>query len=155
MPMSPPLVSVLIPAFNAAAYLEDCLASVWLQVGEFELDVIVIDDGSTDATAAIVGRHAAARLLQQTQHGPAAARNAGITVARGDFIAFLDADDLWPAGSLKARMDVLLNHRDAAMVFGDCRQFDSGGEWNQTLFEAGRLGPVSYTHLTLPTNREV
>jgi hypothetical protein len=97
-----PLVSVVIPVHNGARFLADAVSSILAQ--EYaELEIIVVDDGSTDDL-----QQALARLpvdvayLHQPQQGPAAARNAGIEAARGEFIAFLDVDDLWPAGALDA-----------------------------------------------------
>jgi glycosyltransferase involved in cell wall biosynthesis len=95
---SEPLVSVIIPAFNSAATLGDTLASAAAQ-SHRALEIIVIDDGSTDATARIAAdfcaRHPRARLISQTNQGVAAARNRGIAEAKGEFVAPLDADDLW------------------------------------------------------------
>jgi glycosyltransferase involved in cell wall biosynthesis len=90
-----PKVSVVIPAYNVAPYISQCLASVFAQTHR-DYEVIVIDDGSTDATAEIVARSSEqVRLLRQRNQGAAAARNAGILAARGELIAFLDADDAW------------------------------------------------------------
>lgn len=139
-----PLVSVVIPAHNAAAHLVDCLASVRAQVGEFDLETIVVDDGSTDETAAIAGRHPDVKCLTQPNCGPSAARNAGIAKARGEFIAFLDADDLWPPGKLAAQLKTLKQHDSAALAFGDCRQFDASGARPRTEFEANGLGTAAW-----------
>lgn len=91
-----PLVSVVIPAYNAARYLTGSIPSVLAQTwADFEL--IVVNDGSTDATEACVEsfRDDRIRLVSQANRGLAGARNGGIRAARGEFIAFLDADDLW------------------------------------------------------------
>jgi len=91
-----PLVSVVIPAFNAVRFLTGSIPSVLAQTWtDFEL--IVVDDGSTDATAACVQAFddPRIRLVSQTNRGLAGARNGGIREARGTYIAFLDADDLW------------------------------------------------------------
>lgn len=100
---TPGLVSVVIGAYNAAAFIATTCRSVMRQTYP-HLEVIVVDDGSTDDTAAIVQALAAAdpriRLIQQTNQGVAAARNAGIAAARGEFIAPLDADDVWDPAKL-------------------------------------------------------
>ena len=124
-PAASPCVSVIIPAYNAAAHLAPCLASVRVQRGDFTLDTLVIDDGSRDDTVAIARGQAGVRVITQANRGPSAARNAGIAATTGEFIAFLDADDLWPVGKLDAQLDVLTRHPDAALAFGDCRQFDA------------------------------
>jgi len=147
-----PLVSVVVPAFNAAAHLGDALGSVRAQTGAFEMEVIVVDDGSADDTPRVAQAHGGVHLLRlDANRGPSAARNAGIAAAQGTYVAFLDADDCWPAGSLAARVDVLQRQPDAAMVFGDCRQFDENGAHEHTLFEDGALGAAAWGTLgTLP-----
>jgi glycosyltransferase involved in cell wall biosynthesis len=94
----PPLVSVIIPAFNMAEFIDRTIDSAVNQTHR-ELEVIVVDDGSTDATCDIVQKWAARdsriRLLRQPNAGVAAARNNGIRASSGEFIAPLDADDLW------------------------------------------------------------
>lgn len=135
-----PELSVVIPAFNAGRHIEACLGSVFGQGADLALEVIVVDDGSTDGTAARLDGFPQVICLQQSNMGPAAARNAGIRQARGEFVAFLDADDLWPEGKLRMQIDLLVGHQDAAMCFGDCRQFEEGRQWPQTLFETGGYG---------------
>jgi glycosyltransferase involved in cell wall biosynthesis len=92
------LVSVVVPAFNAAWSIERTLASVSSQTWA-DLEILVIDDGSTDATAEIVAactvRDPRIRLVRQTNQGASAARNLGVRLARGEFVAPVDADDLW------------------------------------------------------------
>ena len=141
----PPLVSVVIPAYNAGAYLGECLGSVAAQVGPFLSEIIVVDDGSTDGTGDIARAHDGVLVLRHpVNRGPSAARNAGVSAAQGEFVAFLDADDRWPPGMLAARVEVLQRQPGAALVFGDCRQFDQLGLRPQTLFEAGTLGTFAW-----------
>jgi glycosyltransferase involved in cell wall biosynthesis len=105
------LVSVIIPAYNAAYTIAETLQSVCWQTYA-NLEIIVVDDGSGDETVAIVRQHAASdariRLLQQENAGVAAARNAGIAAAQADYIALLDADDLWHSSKIERQMGVLL-----------------------------------------------
>ncbi|MDP1902576.1 MAG: glycosyltransferase [Rubrivivax sp.] len=139
-----PLVSVIIPAYNAQAHLAECLASVSGQVHPFDLEIIVVDDGSADATAEIARRTAGVQCITQPNRGPSAARNVGIGAARGEFIAFLDADDLWPPDKLQAQVRLLQQHPELALAFGDCRQFSAQGPRPRTEFQANRLGPLAW-----------
>jgi len=111
------LVSVIIPAFNAASFLPHAVASVERQ-GYHPLEIVVIDDGSTDNTAEVArSLPSVTCYLHQQNKGPSAARNLGLRQAQGEFIAFLDADDQWPPGKLdlqlgrlraEPRLDVVL-----------------------------------------------
>lgn len=105
-----PAVSVIIPAYNAAKYIARTLASAIGQTYT-HFEIIVVDDGSTDATAAIVQhfceRDARVVLIRKENGGVATARNAGIRAARGEFIAPLDADDVWYPEKLQAQVDLL------------------------------------------------
>lgn len=124
---SRPLVSVVIPVFNGERYLKEAIDSV-LQQDYRPIDLIVVDDGSTDGTAHVVQPYASAGQVTrhfQRHQGPAAARNAGVELARGDLVAFIDADDLWVQDKLSAQVDLLLSHPDAEMVLGRMRQFIS------------------------------
>ena len=102
-----PLVSLIVPAYNAAATIGETLDSLLAQTWT-HLEVIVVDDGSTDETSSIVrayaGRDARVLLLKQSNGGVARARNAGATAARGDFIGFIDADDLWRPDKVARQM---------------------------------------------------
>lgn len=116
-----PRVSVVIPAFNAATFIEQTLATAQRQTLT-TLEIIVVDDGSSDGTAAVVGRAAAVdsrvRLITQPNRGLSAARNRGIAEARGDFIAFLDHDDLWQPDKLALQVAVL--DRDDEIAVASC-----------------------------------
>jgi len=90
--MGRPLVSVAIPCFNQARFLNDAIASVRRQ-RYAPVEVVVIDDGSTDETGQIAAA-AGVQLYPQRNAGLSAARNAGLERARGEFIVFLDADDV-------------------------------------------------------------
>ena len=104
------LVSVVIPAYNAEDTLDETLFSVRAQTYG-NLEIIVVDDGSTDTTTAVAERHAAAdpriRVLCQPNTGVAAARNAGWQQARSAFIAFVDADDLWAPTKIERQLYAL------------------------------------------------
>lgn len=98
-----PPVSVVIPCFNAERYIASTLRAVQAQAGAV-LEIIVVDDGSTDGSAALVERDfPSVRLLRRANAGVAAARNAGIAAATTDWVAFCDADDIWLPGKLAAQ----------------------------------------------------
>jgi glycosyltransferase involved in cell wall biosynthesis len=105
------LVSVVVPAYNAQRTLDATLDSVRAQTHR-ALEIVVVDDGSTDGTRAIAERHATAdarvRVIAQTNAGVAAARNAGWRDARADFVAFVDADDLWAPRKIELQLEALL-----------------------------------------------
>ncbi len=120
-----PRVSVIVPCYNAAAYLPAALASLLAQRPAV-WEVIVIDDGSSDDSAAIAaGFGAPVRCHRQDNQGIAAARNHGLRLAGGDWIAFLDADDLWPADSLGLRLRELAARPDLDGVYGLVEAFAS------------------------------
>ena len=102
-----PKISVVIPCYNAAPYIGAALRSV-LSQSDVELEVIVVDDGSRDGSADLVRREfPQVRLIEQANQGVAAARNTGIAAASHDWIAFVDADDIWLAGKLAAQWQQL------------------------------------------------
>ncbi|MBW4681915.1 MAG: glycosyltransferase family 2 protein [Microcoleus vaginatus WJT46-NPBG5] len=106
-----PLVSVIIPAYHAEAFIEDTLNSVLSQTYK-NIEVVVVDDGSQDRTAAIVRaiiqQDARVFLFQQSNAGVAAARNLGIQKSRGEYIAPIDADDIWYPQNLEKQVRCLL-----------------------------------------------
>ncbi|MBI3891263.1 MAG: glycosyltransferase family 2 protein [Candidatus Wallbacteria bacterium] len=110
-------VSVVIPARNAARFLPDCLASVRAQTRQPD-DIVAIDDGSTDGTAALLAA-AGIRTLALPGHGAGAARNAGVRAASGDWIAFLDADDRWEPSKLEKQLAQAERSPGAVMLFTD------------------------------------
>lgn len=122
-------VSVVIPCFNAARYISETIASVRAQVPSphYHLhEIIVVDDGSTDGSADVVRSvDADVRIVAQVNSGISEARNAGLREATGAWIAFLDADDIWPADSLSTRAALLDTHSDVAVVAGFVEQFVS------------------------------
>ena len=100
MSQKPLFVSVIIPVYNGERFLRRAIANVREQNYQ-PLEIIVVDDGSTDGTANIAAEHREVRYFYQENQGPAAARNLGIKEAKGEAIAFLDVDDLWSANKLE------------------------------------------------------
>ena len=93
--MQRPLISCIVPVHNGESYLAEALDSIRQQTYQ-RLEIIVVDDGSTDATAELIGSYdQQIRCLRQPHSGPGVARNLGLRAARGSLVAFLDADDLW------------------------------------------------------------
>ena len=110
-------VSVVIPAFNAQATLEECVRSVLSQTLTV-VEVILVDDGSTDATLALARSFGGCvRVLQQSQGGPARARNLGTREAIGEWIAFLDADDFWLPEKLALQREAVLRDPEAVLSY--------------------------------------
>jgi glycosyltransferase involved in cell wall biosynthesis len=98
------LVSCIVPVFNGERYVCEALASILAQTYR-PLEIIVVDDGSTDDTPATVARFADRVVyVRQAHAGPAAARNRGLAASKGEFVAFLDADDLWHSEKLTRQM---------------------------------------------------
>jgi glycosyltransferase involved in cell wall biosynthesis len=108
-----PLISVVIPTFNQRDFLEQALESVFAQsVRDYE--IIVVDDGSTDSTGALLDWHGdRLRVIEQENHGVGAARNRGIDAARGRYLALLDHDDKWHPDKLAVQLKFMQEHPDA------------------------------------------
>ncbi len=114
-------VSVIVPAYNAATTLARTLDSLMAQTRKAD-EIILVDDGSTDETAEIAKRYPAVRCLSQANTGLPGARNSGIKAARGNWIAFLDADDEWLPSKLERQVEHLTRHPDLAWTSGNfCR----------------------------------
>ncbi len=130
------LVSVIIPAYNAGPYVGEAVASVLAQQVA-DLEVIVVDDASTDDTAQVVSAITDPRvhLVRMAKGGVGAARNKGMELARGQFIAFLDADDRWAAGKLNRQLAILQSEPEVGFVFTNLRRFDAGGYHKETQFD--------------------
>ena len=124
-----PLVTTIIPAYNGASrYLDQAIQSVLAQTCR-DLELIVVDDGSTDETERVVLRYPQARYVRRaTNGGQAAARNDGARLATGVFLAFLDQDDLWKPTFLEETVSILQSHANAAVVHCDGHQVNEAGE---------------------------
>jgi glycosyltransferase involved in cell wall biosynthesis len=117
------LVSVVIPAHNSRRYIVPALESILAQQHR-PLEILVVDDGSTDLTAQIVRGYAPeVRLIEQEQRGHPAARNAGVRAATGEFLGFLDHDDLWSPGKLERQMASFHHNPALDLVFGHIQNF--------------------------------
>src|SRR5262245_17177550 len=120
-----PLISTVIPCHNGDRYLAEAIESVLGQTYR-PIELIVIDDGSTDRSAEVAqGFRDALRYERQPHSGSGAARNRGVDLATGAFLAFLDADDLWPPDKLRRQMAALQADPSVGIVGGQVEQFVS------------------------------
>jgi glycosyltransferase involved in cell wall biosynthesis len=122
----PITASVVIPSYNQAAFVGQAIQSALAQTAR-STEVIVVDDGSTDSTADVVSRFATVRLIRQSNAGVAAARNAGLVAARGDFVVFLDADDELLPDAVEIGIEALRGHLGAAVAAGRALPIDASG----------------------------
>lgn len=125
-----PIISVIIPCFNVAPYLEECIESVISQSFK-DIEIICIDDCSTDNTYELLCKYESYDLCRIVRHefnkGPGAARNLGISLATGDYLFFLDSDDLLAPNTLAALYDIALE-TDAEIVSSQIQYFDEIGK---------------------------
>jgi glycosyltransferase involved in cell wall biosynthesis len=143
---TPPLVSVLITAYNAHDYLGEAIESALAQNARVE--IVVVDDGSTDGTLEVAARYPQVRLTRQDRGGIGAARNIAVSMATGDFLTFLDADDRFPPGKLETQLKVFEQDPSVEVVYGHVREFVSP---DLSEAEAARIRPpVDYheSHLS-------
>ena len=148
-----PLVSVVVPTYNSARFIGEAVKSVIEQTYSHH-EIIVVDDGSTDNTKDVLrpfdGR---IRYLHQENRGPSAARNAGIKAAKGEYVCFLDADDLWLPQKLELQVAYMDCHQDVGVLFSDHEEFDQNG----TVFNSFLKQKVFYRELVsselIPTDR--
>ena len=134
------LVSVIVPAYNRAKTIGSAIESVFAQ-GYAPIEIIVVDDGSTDATSEVVAGYGerVGYLALEHSGSPAFVRNAGIRASRGEFVAFLDSDDLWLPGKLEQQMRFFEQEPEVGMVCGKYVQFEeeSGPDSEVQFPEAG------------------
>ena len=139
--MITPLLSVVIPTWNRAHLVCEAIESAFNQ-RPGQVEIIVVDDGSTDNTAEVLRRNFGTKIRLQRlsrRRGAGAARNAGIRLATGELIAFLDSDDLWLPGKLDAELCVLERFPDAEAVVSDSLSFIEGQVENGSRFARNGL----------------
>ncbi len=139
--MTPGLVSVMMPAYNAARFIAEAIDSVLAQSYQ-QWELLVVNDGSQDDTAKIVGRYRdpRVRLINKENGGEASARNVALENSQGEFIAYLDADDVWLPHHLQVTVDYLQAHPDREAVYTDGLHYDPQGNRLKPL-SARRRGP--------------
>jgi glycosyltransferase involved in cell wall biosynthesis len=157
------LVSAIIPVYNGEAFLAEAVASIQRQLVD-ALEIIIVNDGSTDGTSEVIeGLQGAIQSVSQPNRGPAAARSRGVRMARGNVIAFLDADDLWPEDKLEIQLAHLARHPAVDIVLGQTqriRQFtrDGGAQvyekgadpWTTLMFGAAVIRTSAFDTVGLP-----
>ena len=118
MESSQPFISVIIPVFNGEAFLAEAVESIQQQ-DYHPLEIIIVDDGSTDGTAAIASSYkAGVRYVYQPNSGLPATRNRGLRMANGEVIGFLDVDDLWPENRLERQLTRLADDPSVDIIIG-------------------------------------
>ena len=151
--MTDPLVSVVIPVYNGAAFVAQAIESVREQTYP-NVEVVVVDDGSTDELGVIADAFAAkdprVRVIHKPNGGLSAARNSGIANARGAFLNFLDADDLILPDKIRQQLRVLLSRKDVDLVYSDFRKFNGG---DGTVYDLHRrLPPLPFREMLVYRN---
>jgi glycosyltransferase involved in cell wall biosynthesis len=144
-----PAVSVIIPAHNSADFIAEAVGSVQAQTFR-DYEIIVVDDGSTDGTDAVLRRFGGAIHYHcQSNQGPAAARNAGIQLARGEFVCFLDADDLWVADKLARQTSFMSEHPEIGLLFADAMEWHGDAVEKPSILSTMMFGTDAKSQLPL------
>lgn len=150
------LTSVVIPTYNRAGLVLEAIKSVLAQT-ERHFEILVVDDGSDDDTEARIRcvRDPRVSCIRIAHQGVSAARNAGIALARGRYVAFLDSDDLWKPGKLAAELAFFERHPEVGIVFSDLEKWDGDTfvpSFMRTtdVFSKWLIGPPAHQTLLLP-----
>jgi glycosyltransferase involved in cell wall biosynthesis len=154
-PTEAPLVSCVVPVYNGGRFIGDALRSIQAQSYP-RLEIIVVDDGSTDDTPdAIAAFGGAVHSLRQANQGPAAARNAGIGVASGSFVGFLDADDLWHPEKVTRQLARFGERPELQVAFAGMRNVaHRDAEGREGMFNPDRWPAIPFSPCTLLARRE-
>ncbi len=133
-----PLVSVVVNNYNYGRFLREAIDSALNQTYP-NVEVVVVDDGSTDGTSEVAGRYPKVRLVRQENRGLSGARNSGLAVSEGEYVVFLDADDRLLPEALEVGVEQLGVHPECAFVAGHCRPIAADGlpitKWQQSRVE--------------------
>lgn len=137
---APPRVTVVVPAFNAAERIGRCLDSLASQTFR-DFEVVVVDDGSTDDTAAVVCRHPWVRTVRQSNQGPGSARRVGLRCSTSEYVAFIDDDDEWKPTRLQRCVDVADASPEIAFVTTDAYVMTPDGVEQGTYYSSALVFP--------------
>ncbi|CAM3139887.1 CDP-glycerol glycerophosphotransferase family protein [Stackebrandtia soli] len=145
-----PRLSVIVPIYNVERYLDECLESV-ASVDYDNFEAILVDDGSTDTSSEIArrwcDRDPRFQLITQENAGLGAARNVGADLASGEYLVFLDSDDVVPSGAWRAMVDSL-DETGSDFATGNVHRFDSGRTWQAPMYRGLMNAPRLSTHVT-------
>ncbi|WP_148366313.1 glycosyltransferase family 2 protein [Bacteroides sp.] len=121
-------LSIIVPVYNAIPLLERCLDSIFHQTTQYSYEVILVDDGSTDNSVGVIEARKENNIVlyRQQNAGPAAARNRGVELAKGRYIAFIDADDYWNDGYIEQTIKFLDEHKECVAVSVGCKSISLG-----------------------------
>jgi glycosyltransferase involved in cell wall biosynthesis len=139
-------VSTIVPAYNAAGFIAEAIESVLSQL-QPPMEIIVVDDGSTDDTARIAKGFPAVTVLSQENAGQGAARNRGVEAARGEFLSFIDADDLWTSDKLECQLAAMDADPQLKIVFGLAEEFRDSREVSARDLKPATSGRPRPAHL--------
>ncbi|MDN0051682.1 glycosyltransferase family A protein [Bacteroides caecigallinarum] len=120
-------LSIIIPVYNGALLLSRCLDSIFAQNTQYSYEVILVDDGSTDNSVELIKARKETNIVlyQQQNAGPAVARNKGMELAKGKYVAFIDADDYWNDGYIQKTVDFMNRHEECVAVSVTCKNIAS------------------------------
>lgn len=136
-------ISIIIPVYNAASLLTRCLDSIFCQHTDYTYEVILVDDGSTDDSVELIKARTEKNMLlyQQQNAGPAVARNKGLELAQGEYVAFMDADDYWKDGYIQKTVDFMKSHHECVAVSVTCKNvvsFRTHASYNPSWMDESR-----------------
>lgn len=136
------MISVIVPVYNGEKFLNEALTTIESQKCRIPIEIIVVDDGSTDKTASVASEFGSKiRYVYRQNGGIGAARNQGIQIARGNYLAFLDADDLWVEDKLERQFQMFEQDSSLDMVFGEVVHFFSSELDSESLAKFRALPP--------------
>lgn len=140
---SNPKVTVVVPAYNVSTTISETLRSIFNQTFS-DFEIIVVDDGSTDGTSSLLKqiKHPALRVVRQVNRGLAGARNTGLSLAAGQYVAFCDSDDLWEPEKLELHVRHLDERSDVGISYAGSSLIDDQGKFLKTV-QRPKLGVVS------------
>jgi glycosyltransferase involved in cell wall biosynthesis len=144
-----PIISVIIPAYNAEKTIKETIQSVLNQTWQ-DFELLIINDGSQDATLEVIEsiQDPRIKIFSYPNAGSSASRNRGIAIAKGEYISFIDADDLWTADKLEAQYKALQENSQAAVAYSWTDHIDESGQFLRSGPQQSFTGDV-YARLLL------